>query len=303
MVKTVTVRSDNQGIWGLLGELSAQVERGIERYGSTPLAGPAVLVRAMRYSLEAGGKRVRPALVVLSGRACGGTTEQAMPAAVAIEMVHTFSLVHDDLPAMDNDDLRRGKPTSHKAFGEAMAILAGDGLLIGAFEVLTREVDDSATAQRMVCELASASGSAGMTGGQALDIACDGTDLGAARAEEIHRLKTTAMIRAAARLGALSAGADETIIDVLGSYGEKLGLAFQIVDDLLDLSGETSVVGKQTGKDAQAGKPNYAVIVGTDRARTRVDALIDQAIAELAPLGERAESLIELAWFVGERTT
>lgn len=266
------------------------------------ITGPAHLTEAMQYSLNAGGKRLRPAIVLLSSRACGGNDDVAMPAAMAIEMIHTFSLIHDDLPAMDNDDLRRGKPTNHKVFGEALAILAGDGLMIFAFEVVAALVKDDRVARRMLLELANAAGPNGMTGGQVLDMDYDRSNTNPSRSEAVHLLKTAAMIRASAVLGALAANVDDAMIARMRRYGDQLGLAFQIVDDILDITGDAADVGKQTGKDAEAGKPNFALIVGVDAAQKRATLLIDQAIAELAPLGAAAEPLIALAHFVGRRT-
>ncbi len=291
-----------QDIRSLLSGLAEQVDRAIVACCDSMLDGPPVLLRAMRYSLEAGGKRFRPALVLLASRACGGRDERAMPPAVAMEMVHTFSLIHDDLPAMDDDDLRRGKPTNHKMFGEAMAILAGDALVIFAFELLVRSVSDGVTAARMVGELAQASGAAGMTGGQALDIEFDSQAGEVATAERIHLLKTAALIRCSARLGGLAAGADPATVDGLGDYGRDLGLAFQIADDLLDLDGCEQDLGKRTGKDEAAGKPNYALLVGAEQARRRASALVDQAVERLRPLGPAAEPLALLARFVIDRS-
>jgi len=294
----MTISSGHSGTKDVIAHWGDQIDRAIDRYCSVELTGPTGLRDAMRYSLESGGKRLRPVLTLLSAQACGGSLEQAMIPAVAVEMVHTFSLIHDDLPAMDDDDLRRGRPTSHKVYGEAMAILAGDALLIFAFELLAKHIQPPQLAARMCAELAEAGGPGGMTGGQAMDMDYQNGKNDPAVMEQIHLLKTAAMIRCSTRLGALAAGTNQTNVELLGQYGTKLGLAFQIVDDLLDVTGTRETVGKHTGKDAGAGKPNYAVLLGVDRAKARADALIAEAIAALDPLGQSAEPLRELAQFV-----
>ncbi|MFA5863535.1 MAG: polyprenyl synthetase family protein [Phycisphaerae bacterium] len=283
-------------IGALLSELAGKVDQSIREYCDRFLSGPPQLVQAMRYSLEAGGKRIRPVLVLLSSDLYGGQMETAMFPAAAIEMVHTFSLIHDDLPAMDNDDFRRGRPTCHKAFGEAMAILAGDGLLAFAFELIAKHFPGPADqAAALVKELAEATGPAGMTGGQVLDMTFDRQD-GLATVEEIHRLKTAALIRCACRLGAISAGA--TNLDSVSDYGQKIGLAFQLIDDYLDQTSTQTELGKKTGKDADANKPNYAVLSGTAAARQRAEELIEQAREALKSFGPTARPLIELAQMV-----
>ncbi len=294
------VSTKQDDITAVLGELTDRIERAIDEFCSTLLEGPNQLKRAMRYSLDAGGKRLRPALTIMACQACGGTVDQALAPAVAIEMVHTFSLIHDDLPAMDDDDMRRGKPTNHKVFGEAMAILAGDAMLIFAFDLLARGVDDRSVSALMVAELARAAGSAGMTGGQVLDMAYDSGKNGQA-VNDIHLLKTAAMIKGSAVLGGLACGANDETIELLGRYGTNLGLAFQVVDDMLDVTGDADAVGKRLGKDAEAGKPNYAVVVGVDQARDRAEKLTDDAIAAADAFGEKGRPLAQLAQLILDR--
>ena len=261
------------------------------------------LHEAMRYSLESRGKRIRPALVLASNRACGGAEEQALPAACAIEMVHTFSLIHDDLPGMDNDDLRRGVPTNHKVFGEGMAILAGDGLLSLAFELLSEEIRSAELAVALIGELARATGPAGMIGGQAMDLEFDAastTDqLGEINA--VHEAKTAALIRCACRMGGLCGEADEQELAVLGRFGHVIGLAFQVGDDLLDVTGSHSEVGKRTGKDVDAGKPNYVHATGVERAYQHQAKLLGQAVAALEGFGNSAELLTDLGRMIVQR--
>jgi geranylgeranyl diphosphate synthase, type II len=279
----------------VLKTLADEVDRAIVTLCDRHLAGPSSLVEAMRYSLEAGGKRVRPVLVLLCSELYGGPRDIAMIPAVAIEMVHTFSLIHDDLPAMDNDDFRRGRPTSHRVYGEAMAILAGDGLLAFAFELIGRHyMGPAERAIRLIGELAEATGPAGMTGGQALDMAfgTEGREL--ADVEAIHRLKTAALIRCACRMGAISAGA--TDLEAISEFGLKLGLAFQVMDDYLDQTSTQAALGKRASKDAAGKKPNYAVVSGDlEGTRRRAVQLATEAKAALGPFGLRAESLKGLA--------
>ncbi|HEU4950498.1 MAG TPA: farnesyl diphosphate synthase [Holophagaceae bacterium] len=245
---------------------------------------------AMRYSLEAGGKRVRPILCLLAAEAAGGRAEDALPGALALECVHTYSLVHDDLPAMDDDDLRRGKPTCHIAFGEAHAILAGDGLLTEAFRILALEGDLAADRRvEAISILAEAAGWRGMVGGQALDLEGEvltaaGTPYGLDHLKTIHRLKTGALLRAAAELGAVLAGADPARQEALRAYGEALGLAFQIQDDILDATATDATLGKRAGKDAGRGKITYPALLGLDGARTALREATESALCPLRSL-------------------
>lgn len=265
---------------------------------------PPKLIEAVEYSLFAGGKRLRPALVLESWRACGGAEESrtaALTGAAAIELVHTFSLVHDDLPAMDDDDLRRGKPTSHKVFGEAMAILAGDAMLAMAFEIIARHVPATA-ATAMTLELSAATGPLGMIGGQVLDIESENQTLGLEELERVHRRKTGALLAAACRIGAIAAGADESRLRAVTDFGRHLGLAFQIVDDLLDVTATTSQLGKTARKDARKGKNTYPALMGVDASRAQAERVLARAIDALIPVQDREAGLIELARFVVQRS-
>jgi len=239
-------------------------------------------------------------LVLLAAEACGGTVEAAMPAACAVEMVHAYSLVHDDLPAMDDDDLRRGRPTCHKAFGEAMAILAGDALLALAFEVLAKGVRPPAVAGACCAALAEAAGACHLVGGQADDIG-GGPAPTSDALEFMHRRKTGAMITVSLALGAMTAGADPLKTKALTEYGRRLGLAFQITDDLLDVQGDEHAVGKRLQKDAQGGKLTFPGLLGVEASLHRAEQLVTEACAALTPLGLRADSLRVLARYVLER--
>lgn len=297
------IETEKQETKVVLKELADRVEGAIRAYCDRYLAGPERLVGAMRYSLEAGGKRIRPVLVLLSAEMCGGRMEEAMIPAVAIEMIHTFSLIHDDLPAMDNDDFRRGRPTSHKVYGEAMAILAGDALLAFAFELIGKHYAGTPEQKgRLMAELAEATGPGGMTGGQVLDMDFGNGEHGPADAEAVHKLKTAALIRCACRLGAISAGASAEMLEAVSDYGMKLGLAFQVVDDYLDQTSSEAAMGKGVGKDAALGKPNYAVLAGgPERAWARAQALVDEAKGRVERFGEAAGLLRGVAEMVLRR--
>ncbi|MFV2070594.1 MAG: polyprenyl synthetase family protein, partial [Pirellulales bacterium] len=222
-----------------------RIERALDAYTHFPADCPAPLAEAIRYSLLGPGKRLRPRMVLLAAEACGGSVETALPVACAVEMVHAYSLIHDDLPAMDDDELRRGRPTCHRAFGEALAILAGDALLALAMEVVARDIRPGATAARCCAELAHAAGATALVGGQAADLAGCSEQDGVEQLEAIHRRKTGAMFRVSLRLGGLVAGADEQHLEALDTYGTNVGLAFQITDDLLDVAGDADAVGKR----------------------------------------------------------
>jgi geranylgeranyl diphosphate synthase type II len=263
----------------------------------------------MTYALLGPGKRIRPLLALLACEACGGAHEAALPAAVALEMVHTYSLVHDDLPAMDNDDLRRGRPTCHKQFDEATAILVGDGLLTTAFETLATSYP-AKTAAVATLELAHAAGPAGMVGGQMLDLDAETGRFSvdsSATLEAIHRLKTGKLILAATRLGQVVAqgeqphGVNPNQRDALDRYARNLGLAFQIMDDVLDVEGTTESLGKTAGKDAAAGKRTYPGFMGLEASRHKAEELIRDAEAALVPFGPFGLRFVELGWFVVRR--
>ncbi|MGQ7246365.1 (2E,6E)-farnesyl diphosphate synthase [Halomonas sp. V046] len=258
------------------------------------------LEAAMRHGLLVGGKRLRPVLVYAAGRALGADDDALDAPAAAIELIHAYSLVHDDLPAMDDDDLRRGEPTVHRAFDEASAILAGDALQTLAFEVLAASGAPRLAA--LVTTLATASGRDGMAAGQALDLAAVGIRPDLAALETMHRHKTGALIRAAVRLGGLMAVAeDDPRLGALDAYAAAMGLAFQVHDDVLDVTGDTATLGKASGADAARDKPTYPALLGLDGARRKAGALIEEALNALVPLGEPAAPLAELARYMIER--
>jgi geranylgeranyl diphosphate synthase, type II len=262
---------------------------------------PIELHKAMRYSLLAGGKRLRPTLTLTAGEAFGAETEDLMPAACAIEMIHTYSLIHDDLPAMDNDDLRRGRPTCHKAFGEAVAILAGDALLTQAFRVLASDSPsrNAERQMRVIREFATAAGTVdGMIGGQMADIENEGREVSPATLEYIHRSKTGALITAPVVVGGIIAGATDEQVDKLRAYGERIGLAFQIADDMLDITSTSEQLGKTPGKDQAAHKATYPAVHGMAASEARAAELVAEAVEIAASLGVDARRLEELARFI-----
>jgi geranylgeranyl diphosphate synthase type II len=268
---------------------------------------PESIHRAMRYSLFAGGKRLRPVLALAASEAVGGNRDDVLPVAAALEMIHTYSLIHDDLPAMDDDSLRRGKPTSHVVFGEAIAILAGDGLLTEAFRLLaaspSSDLSHPERRLRAVAVLAEAAGVQGMVGGQVVDIESEGKPVGPETLDYIHRHKTGAIIRGAVQLGAILGGGSEEDIERLTGYGRDVGLAFQIVDDILDVEGDAAALGKTAGKDERAGKATYPRIHGMDAARAKAKELAEQA-AELAETyGAAGQPLVHLARRIVDRSS
>ena len=281
-----------------------RVEPALERALSGADQAAARLQEAMRYSVLGGGKRLRPLLVYVTGAAFGARAADLDAPATAVELIHAYSLIHDDLPAMDDDDLRRGRPTCHKAYDEGTAILAGDALQALAFAVLaetTNSLGDH-TRVRMLTVLADAIGLAGMAGGQAIDLEATGRAMDAARIELMHRRKTGALIRASVELGSLAAaGVDETARATLRVYGDEIGLAFQIQDDILDVTGDTALLGKRAGADAARGKPNYPSIFGLERARQLALEHRDRALAALDGIGDAALSLRALAYYVVDR--
>lgn len=283
-------------------ELRSEIDQALDRYTSCDNDWPESLRAAVRHSLLGPGKRLRPLLVLMSAEACGCGARWAVPAACAVEMVHTYSLIHDDLPAMDDDDIRRGRPSCHAQYGEALAILAGDALLSLAFEVLARDVQPPEVAAGCCAALGHAAGPAGMVGGQVDDIQAEfqGGDLG--RLESIHRRKTGALIGVSLQLGALVAGAPPEQLEALDSYGRKLGLAFQIVDDILDLRGNEVEMGKRLGKDSQQGKLTFPSILGLEESERRACQLVEQAHEALAVFGGRANKLTSLANYVFQRS-
>jgi geranylgeranyl diphosphate synthase type II len=257
----------------------------------------------MRHLIFPGGKRLRPALAFAAAEGCGRDGDLALPVAAAVEMIHTYSLIHDDLPAMDDDDLRRGRPTSHKVFGEALAILAGDALLTQAFEVLaSAEAIDPARRIEIVREIAAAGGANGLVGGQVADLEGEGRELALPDLEFIHTRKTGALILASVRAGALAAGGDAGQIAALTEYARRVGLGFQIVDDLLDVEGDPAATGKGTGRDSSHRKATFPAVFGVEASRRRAAEVLDEAIAAIAGLGPEAEPLRSLARFVGSRS-
>ncbi len=284
------------------------VENGLQEYMMQEEGHFSAHIRSMSYSLFVGGKRIRPILCLAAGRAIHDSPEiekQLLPAACALECVHTYSLVHDDLPAMDNDDLRRGQPTCHKKFGEAEAILAGDGLLTYAFALLSNPEfpgPDIETRLQLIAVLSHAAGSQGMVGGQYLDIASEDQDILFDQLKTIHRSKTGALITAAVRMGALAAQADQTQLDALTRYGDAIGLAFQIVDDLLDVTASTEQLGKTAGTDAQQGKATYPAFFGKKKTQALAKEAVNTAKEALSSFDERAEPLRALAQYIFDRT-
>jgi geranylgeranyl diphosphate synthase type II len=281
-----------------LARRSMDVNRWLDRLVPAETVPPEQIHRAMRYSLLGGGKRIRPVLTLATGEAFGAATDELMPAACAIEMIHCYSLIHDDLPAMDDDDLRRGRPTCHKVFGEAIAILAGDALLTQAFRVLAgHALAGGATRQvRVIREVASAAGTVNaLIGGQVADIENEGEQVSAEILEYIHRSKTGAMISASVVVGGIIAGASETEIEQLRAYGERIGLAFQIADDILDVTSTSEQLGKTAGKDVAAHKATYPAIFGLKASEDRAQRLVAEAIEIISSLGIKGEILEEVA--------
>ncbi len=281
-------------------QLTAYFRRILNQYADAPKR----LTEAIEYSLLAGGKRLRPALIIESYRACRvagrGDEKSAWAAAAAMELVHTFSLIHDNLPAMDNDDLRRGRLTNHKVYGEAMAILAGDAMVPMAFEIIARDAQRGLVPE-LINELATATGPLGMIGGQVLDMEGERKALGLQELQELHRRKTGALLTCSCRLGAISAGADEKILAAISDFGRRLGLAFQIVDDVLDVTSTPEQLGKATNKDAGKGKNTYPVLLGLDASKAEAAKELRSALEAIRPLGAQADGLADLAAFVVER--
>ena len=310
-------RVETESLATYLESRRAEIESALDRYLPRRPACPAIVDEAMRYSVFAGGKRLRPVLTLASAECVadqnGGSPDvaraQALPAACALEMIHTYSLIHDDLPAMDNDSLRRGRPTLHVVYNDGIAILAGDGLLTEAFALLAREPHNAsdltlaARKLRAVQVIAMAAGAIGMVGGQAIDLqATGGASLHVTELEDMHRRKTAALFRAAAVAGAIMAGGSEDIVAAIDEYATHLGLAFQIVDDILDVSGASVELGKTAGKDAAAGKPTYPALYGLEESRRKADQCLSNAERALALVGVEHGRLAEIAAWVVRRT-
>ena len=291
-----------------------QIDRELERYSQFDADCPSALREAISYCLLAPGKRIRPLLVMMAANACRGSLERALPVACAVEMVHTYSLIHDDLPSMDDDDMRRGRPSCHVAFGEATAILAGDALLARAFEVVSSEVQPQALAARCVAVLAAAAGACRLVGGQADDLAgppefdsSNVSDEANSRKllikwlENVHHRKTGALLSVSLQLGGMVSDATEDQLAALRKYGKNLGLAFQIVDDLLDLCGNQAKIGKPIGSDQSHGKITYPQLLGVEESRRLAQEQINSAIESVSIFGSDADELTRLAQFVVQR--
>ena len=278
------------------------VDRALDRSMPKATTKPATIHKSMRYSIFAGGKRMRPALLLAAAEACGGTEEAALPFACAVECIHTYSLIHDDLPAMDNDDFRRGKPTNHKVFGDGIAVLAGDALLTQAFEIIAQATPGKRyTIRDTVMELATASGSLQLIAGQVADLEGEGKALSVPELRYIHERKTSALLACSVRLGAMSANATPAQLKALTDFGYHVGLAFQVIDDILDVTQTTEKLGKTAGKDVAAQKATYPRLVGLEKSRKIAAQLTDKAFAALKPFQGHAVELEALARYLLER--
>lgn len=282
------------------------IDNALERYLPADSVHPQSIHQAMRYSVFAGGKRVRPVLMLAACDAVGGSPDTALPAACAMELIHTYSLIHDDLPAMDNDDFRRGRPTNHKVYGEAVAILAGDGLLTEAFKLVSDPRFASGlsadTKLAVIHEIASCAGTFGMVGGQVVDMESEGKpEIDLPTVQYIHAHKTGALIKASVVCGALVGGAEENQLQAVRRYGEAAGLAFQIADDILDIEGTTEEIGKDAGSDQARGKATYPAILGLSAAKQEAAYMMEQALLAIEPLGRAADPLRAIARYIVER--
>jgi len=288
-----------------LKEKGRLVEEALDRYIPKESEMPSTLHKAMRYSLMAGGKKLRPVLCIASCEAVGGQADDALAAACALEMIHTYSLIHDDLPAMDNDDFRRGKPTNHKVFGEAVAVLAGDALLTDAFRVMTaRSLRRGISADVIldaIHDISVAAGSLGMVGGQVVDMESEGMEIDLPTLEYLHTNKTGELILASVKAGARMGGGNEAQIKALARYGECIGLAFQIADDILDIEGNQEEIGKDVGSDAKKKKATYPSIIGMAASKERAGELMEMALDALYSFDKKADPLREIAKYVVER--
>lgn len=285
-----------------LKEQIALIDAHLDKYLAPKDNPQGIIYEAMRYSVFAGGKRLRPVLMLMTCEMCGGDINEVMPFACALEMIHTYSLIHDDLPAMDNDDLRRGMPTSHKKFGEATAILAGDALLTKAFEVVSQySGSETARAMRAINILAVSAGTEGMIGGQIVDMESENKTITLDELRYLHLNKTGAIIRSACAIGALMSGADETEIQAVDEFAKNLGIAFQIQDDILDVEGTEEELGKPIGSDAEENKNTYVSLLGAEKSRELSLSYSEKAKKALETFGENAEFLRELTDYLTER--
>ena len=273
-----------------------EIDRALDRFLPKAKTRPATIHQAIRYSMFAGGKRLRPILCLAAAEACGGKTAPALPSACAVECIHTYSLVHDDLPSMDNDDLRRGRPTCHKVYGEGIAVLAGDALLTIAFEIATAtEPTPRYPMREIIRELAVAAGSQKLIAGQVADLEAEGKPISRAGLRYIHENKTAAMLAASVRIGAMSVNASGRQLAAVTQFGRSLGLAFQVIDDILDVTQTSEKLGKSAGKDVAAQKATYPSVIGLEKSRVEAKRLTSLADAALKPFGSRADRLRELA--------
>jgi len=288
-----------------LKDKQTAVDQFLDQVTPPPVTPPTTLHESMRYSLMAGGKRIRPILTIAAAEAIGGNPPGLMSVACSLEFIHTYSLIHDDLPSMDNDDFRRGKPTNHKVYGEAMAILAGDALLTMAFDLVSRpdlmKGCDPARQVQLIQELAYGSGNFGMVGGQVFDIQAENQDIGLSTLQNIHKHKTGMLIRAAVRMGAIVAGATDRQLDNMTGYAEDIGLAFQIADDVLNVTGTREELGKNPNTDAERGKKTYPTFYGTEGARKLADECVARAIERLDSFGPPVDPLREIARYITSR--
>ncbi len=295
------------GIEEYLQERKGIVDSALGRYLAEEVAYSAPLHKAMRYSLFAGGKRIRPILCIAAFEAAGGKGAGILPFACALEFIHTYSLIHDDLPAMDDDDFRRGKPTCHKVFGEAVAILAGDALLTESFRLLTdrsawgQDSVDASVVLDIVSTVARASGASGLVAGQVVDVECEGKPVDVPTLQYIHNHKTGALILASVQIGAILAGARREKLSPFSRYGESVGLAFQIADDILNVEGEAGLLGKKTGSDGSRGKATYPSLFGLEESKRKANELVRSAVQALDTLGSEADPLRQIAEFIVRR--
>ncbi len=282
------------------------VDEALDRYLPGEDTFPPAIFESVRYSVFAGGKRIRPILCMASAETVGGNIETVLPVACALELIHTYSLIHDDLPAMDDDDYRRGKPTNHKVFGEDIAILAGDALLTEAFHLMSkREFTDKISSDRLLAvigDISEAAGFFGMVGGQVVDVQSEGKEVGEETLNYIHTHKTAEMIAASVRAGAVLSGGSENKTGALSDYGRNIGLAFQIADDILDIEGKQEILGKDIGSDRSRGKVTFPAIFGLEASRKKARDLVDRALADITQFDSRAEPLRMIATFIIERS-
>jgi geranylgeranyl diphosphate synthase, type II len=304
-MKKMPAMKNESPLVAYLRDRRALVDEALDRLLPGEENEPQIIFKAMRYSLFAGGKRIRPILCIAAAEAVGGSADAVITAACALECIHTYSLIHDDLPAMDNDDFRRGRPTSHKVFGEDIAILAGDALLTEAFSILSdagRSPGMNAARFLLVIrDIAHAAGIWGMIGGQVMDVRSEGKPADREVLHEIHTRKTGAMVRVSVTAGAFLAGAGDEQLSALANYGYRIGLAFQIADDILNVKGSSVLMGKNTGSDKSRGKVTFPALIGLERSQKKLKELVDQATADLAAFDDKANTLRLLAEFIMER--